>query len=81
MIPADPADHSNVSIEISAGVGGAEAMLFTRDLFNMYFAYAQYKGWNVEVAMLDETELGDAMHLTLNCLAISMLFLDYDKLK
>ncbi len=38
-----------VVIEIRAGVGGAEASLFVRDLFNMYSRYAQTQGWRLEV--------------------------------
>ena len=58
LIPPDPADNSNVIIEVSAGVGGAEAMLFSRELFNMYLTYVQFKGWRVDVVIQDETELG-----------------------
>lgn len=39
------ADSANVLFEISAGVGGKEAMLFADELCLMYINYFQYKNW------------------------------------
>nr|VFJ49088.1 MAG: bacterial peptide chain release factor 1 (bRF-1) [Candidatus Kentron sp. DK] len=49
LLPRDPADESNVFLEIRAGTGGQEAALFSGDLFRMYARYAELNGWTVEV--------------------------------
>ena len=36
LIPADPEDSKNVTLEIRGGTGGDEAALFAGDLFRMY---------------------------------------------
>lgn len=48
----------NVIMEIRAGTGGEEAALFAADLFKMYSKYAEKKGWKVEIANFNETDLG-----------------------
>lgn len=58
LLPKDPNDNKNVIIEIRGGVGGEEGMLFAADLFRMYSMYADSKGWKIEVANINETELG-----------------------
>ena len=58
LLPKDPNDGKNVIMEIRGGVGGEEGMLFAADLFRMYAMYAEKKGWRVEIANVNETELG-----------------------
>lgn len=58
LVPKDPNDEKNVIMEIRGGVGGEEGMLFAADLFRMYSMYAERKGWRIEVANVNETELG-----------------------
>ncbi len=48
LIPTDPADNSNIFVEIRAGTGGDEAALFAGGLFRMYCRYAESRGWNIE---------------------------------
>ncbi len=48
LIPKDPADNSNIFVEIRAGTGGDEAALFAGDLFRMYCRYAEQRGWKIE---------------------------------
>ncbi len=48
LIPKDPADNSNIFVEIRAGTGGDEAALFAGDLFRMYCRYAETRGWKIE---------------------------------
>lgn len=36
---------SSIVLEVSAGVGGQEAMLFAGDIFRMYANFAKYKTW------------------------------------
>lgn len=58
LLPKDPNDAKNVIMEIRGGVGGEEGMLFAADLFRMYSMYAESRGWRIEIANINETELG-----------------------
>lgn len=58
LLPKDPNDDKNVVVEIRGGTGGEEAALFAADLYRMYAAYAESRGWNTEIVSLSETELG-----------------------
>lgn len=58
LLPKDPNDEKNVIMEIRGGTGGEEAALFAYDLYRMYTAYAQSRGWRTEIVSLNETELG-----------------------
>lgn len=54
---------SDVIMEVSAGVGGQEAMLFAQELNSLYYNYLNFCGWQFEFATLEETELGKTFHL------------------
>lgn len=58
LLPKDPNDAKNVIMEIRGGVGGEEGMLFAADLFRMYSMYAESRGWRIEIANINERELG-----------------------
>ena len=58
LLPKDPNDEKNVIVEIRGGTGGEEAALFAYDLYRMYLAYAESRGWKTEIVGLNETELG-----------------------
>ena len=58
MLPGDPNDGKNVIIEIRAGVGGEESALFAGSLYRMYSMYAESRRWKLEVANVNDTELG-----------------------
>lgn len=58
LLPKDPNDEKNVIVEIRGGTGGEEAALFAYDLYRMYTAYAEKRGWKTEIVGLNETELG-----------------------
>ena len=58
LLPKDPNDAKNVIMEIRGGVGGEEGMLFAADLFRMYSMYAESRGWRIDIANINETELG-----------------------
>ncbi|HTL51824.1 MAG TPA: PCRF domain-containing protein [Planctomycetota bacterium] len=49
MYMADPDADRPVLVEIRAGVGGEEACLFARDLFEVYKKYCEKKGWELTV--------------------------------
>src|SRR5262249_20702858 len=52
------ANHAALIVEIRAGVGGSEAALFARDLYEMYRRFAEKMSWKFEVLDMDATELG-----------------------
>lgn len=54
----DEDDVRNAILEIRAGAGGDEAALFAADLFNMYKAYANKKGWEVQIIDSNVSEDG-----------------------
>src|SRR5574344_326509 len=58
LIPPDPLDEKNIILEIRSGVGGDEASLFVRDVWEMYCHLADMKGWKYEVMNATETEVG-----------------------
>jgi peptide chain release factor 1 len=58
LLPKDPADNSNIFLEIRAGTGGEEAALFADDLFRMYSRYAALRGWAVEALSTSRAEAG-----------------------
>ena len=58
LLPADPADASNVFLEIRAGTGGDEAALFAGDLLRMYLRYGELRGWNASIVSESPGEHG-----------------------
>ena len=58
LLGQDPAGDKSVIIEIRAGTGGAEAALFSADLYRMYSRYAAQKGWTMESLSDSSTEIG-----------------------
>jgi len=57
LLPRDPADNSNIFLEIRAGTGGEEAALFAATLMRMYTRYAEQQGWKVEVLSASQSDL------------------------
>ncbi len=57
LLPKDPADNSNLFLEIRAGAGGEEAALFSADLMKMYARYAEKRGWETEVLSKTQSHL------------------------
>ncbi len=64
LIPPDPNAGRNVILEIRGAEGGEEANLFARDLLDMYNAYAQVRGWKIEVLSHDVSDLGGTNQVT-----------------
>lgn len=58
-MPKNEAECEDIMLEITAGVGGQEAMIFTQELFEMYNSFASYRGWNSEIADYCPTEMGN----------------------
>ncbi|MEQ2290884.1 Peptide chain release factor 1-like, mitochondrial [Ameca splendens] len=62
LIPEEEADMSDLVLEVTAGVGGQEAMLFTAEMFDMYEGFAQYHGWSFDVLEHMSSDLGGLRH-------------------
>lgn len=58
LLNDDETDVSSIMIEVSAGVGGQEAMLFAREIFEMYANYIKFKNWDHDFIEEDNTGLG-----------------------
>ncbi len=68
LVPKDPNDARDCTVEIRAGTGGDEASLFAGDLFRMYARYCEGRGWKVEVADLSEGTVGGYKEIIFNVL-------------
>ena len=55
---------TSIILEIRAGVGGAEAALFAKDLATMYEMFAELKGWNFETMSVSDSEYGGYKDIT-----------------
>lgn len=49
---------SDTILEVTAGVGGQEAMLFAGEIYNMYLGYAKFRKWEYIETGLDVTDIG-----------------------
>jgi peptide chain release factor 1 len=56
LLPKDPNEGRNVIMEIRGAVGGDEANLFARNLYDMYLRYAAMQKWKVEILSEDTTD-------------------------
>jgi len=66
LIPKDPADSKNAVMEIRAGTGGDEASIFAGDLYRMYTAFAQSKGWKIDLVDIAEGTSGGYKEIIFN---------------
>ena len=58
-MPSDAEDScSDIVLEVTAGVGGKEAMLFAKELFDMYCSYITNKDWDMQVVHEELSDLG-----------------------
>lgn len=62
LLPVDRDTFTSMVLEVNAGVGGQEAMLFANELFEMYCNFAKYKGWDVQLIEYQPTEIGGVRH-------------------
>jgi peptide chain release factor 1 len=66
LVPKDPNDGRNCTVEVRAGTGGDEASIFAGDLFRMYTRYCEGRGWKVEVADVSEGTVGGYKEVVFN---------------
>jgi len=64
LAPRDPDDGRDVIVEIRAGAGGEESALFAAEMLRMYRAFAEARGWRVEVLTSSPSELGGLKDVT-----------------
>lgn len=55
---SNDSEVSSIMLEVQAGIGGQEAMLFAGDLFDMYENYIKFKRWDHEFIEEDSTGIG-----------------------
>src|SRR3954447_19223952 len=58
LVPKDPNDGKDVVLEIRAGPGGQEAMLWAGDLYELYRRYAERRRYKTEVLSASPSDLG-----------------------
>lgn len=58
LIPKDPEDEKNVTIEIRSGTGGDEAAIFAGDMLRVYERFIDRQGWKREYITANESESG-----------------------
>lgn len=58
LVPPRSDDDRTTIVELRAGAGGQEAMLFVADCVRMYQMYAQKMGWKVENLSATPSDLG-----------------------
>ena len=58
MVPDEGCDISEIILEVDAGVGGQEAMLFAAELYHMYESHAGFRGWRFTGLSYDKSEMG-----------------------
>ena len=66
LVPKDPNDDRDCTMEIRAGTGGDEAGIFAGDLYRMYSRFCDHKGWKVEVGDISENSAGGVKEVVLN---------------
>ncbi len=65
-IGGEDANRTRCVLEVRAGIGGDEAALFVRDLYEMYKKYAETKRWKMEILNASPTELGGFKEIVLS---------------
>lgn len=58
LVPENDVDLGELVLEVTAGVGGQESMLFTAEVFDMYQGFAQHQGWTFDVLEYMPSDIG-----------------------
>ncbi|KAM6146892.1 LOW QUALITY PROTEIN: peptide chain release factor 1, mitochondrial [Phoenicopterus ruber ruber] len=64
LMPKEKYDRSHVILEVTAGrtTGGDICQQFTKEMFEMYQNYADYKRWNFDIVNYTPAEIGGLHH-------------------
>ncbi|XP_060518760.1 peptide chain release factor 1-like, mitochondrial [Cylas formicarius] len=66
LLPEEKDDNcDSIVLEIQAGVGGQEAMLFAKEMFDMYCKFIVHKGWQYDIAHFLTVDTGGLRHASL----------------
>lgn len=66
LIPKDPEDAKNCTMELRGGTGGDEAAIFAGDLFEMYRRYCEQKKFQIEVVDENPGTMGGFKEIVFN---------------
>ncbi|KAK3581477.1 hypothetical protein CHS0354_031808 [Potamilus streckersoni] len=58
IVGDEKTDSCDIILELNAGVGGQEAMLFTANMYNMYKSFSAFNGWQFYDVNIEVAELG-----------------------
>lgn len=58
-------NYDEIIVEVTAGVGGQEAMLFVKNLSEMYMKHINYLGYNYDIIEVDDSDQGGFRHLSM----------------
>ncbi|WP_066373244.1 peptide chain release factor 1 [Herbidospora mongoliensis] len=64
LVPRDPNDDKDIIMEIKAGEGGQESMLFAGDLLRMYLRFSERAGYKAEIIDAQYSDLGGYKDVT-----------------
>jgi peptide chain release factor 1 len=64
LVETDPADRTDVIVEVRQGVGGDEAALWAGDVLRMLTRYADRRGWKTEELGSSPNEAGGVKEVT-----------------
>lgn len=64
---------SECIFDINASVGGQEAMLFTKELLEMYQRYSESRGWSTQLLNIDVADSGGIRHASMIVSGIGVL--------
>ena len=54
-----------IILELSAGIGGQEAMLFCNELLELYSNYCESEGWDYDLSDSEKTDIEGMRHASL----------------
>ena len=52
-------------MELSAGIGGQESMLFCYEILQMYISYFDNEGWQYELTDIEKSDLEGVRHASI----------------
>jgi len=66
VVSGEESEIEGMIMELSAGVGGQEAMLFCNQLLDMYLSYCENQGWEYELIQGEKTDLEGMRHASVS---------------
>ena len=64
LVLEERTDNNDILLEVTAGVGGQEAMLFTDQMLKMYTNFALTKRWTFDTIEYDPSEQGISSNIS-----------------